>query len=176
MGRLTQEQWEQARAEYEVRGISLGEIAKAFGVATSSVSRKATAEGWTQGKMQGLVQKKVACIKDLQEVETQKQDLPLHFQHTLESAVQEELQAQGIMATAKIVLASRVIDLANKAETPEALETLTRAHKNLAPQVAKDASTTVNVNQQAAAGVQIQSPKDVLAEIVESAREDNAGQ
>lgn len=28
MGRLTQEQWEQARAEYEVRGISLGEIAK----------------------------------------------------------------------------------------------------------------------------------------------------
>lgn len=42
MGRLTQEQWEQARAEYEVRGISLGEIAKAFGVATSSVSRKAT--------------------------------------------------------------------------------------------------------------------------------------
>jgi hypothetical protein len=106
----------------------------------------------------------------------EKQDLPLHFQHTLESAVQEELQAQGIMATAKIVLASRVIDLANKAETPEALETLTRAHKNLAPQVAKDASTTVNVNQQAAAGVQIQSPKDVLAEIVESAREDNAGQ
>ncbi|MCX4310194.1 MAG: hypothetical protein OSJ28_07835 [Desulfovibrio sp.] len=100
----------------------------------------------------------------------------MHFQHTLESAVQEELQAQGIMATAKIVLASRVIDLANKAETPEALETLTRAHKNLAPQVAKDASTTVNVNQQAAAGVQIQSPKDVLAEIVESAREDNAGQ
>ena len=29
MGRLTQEQWEQARAEYEVRGISLGEIAAA---------------------------------------------------------------------------------------------------------------------------------------------------
>lgn len=27
----------------------------------------------------------------------EKQDLPLHFQHTLESAVQEELQAQGIM-------------------------------------------------------------------------------
>lgn len=28
MGRLTQEQWEQARDEYEVRGISLGEIAE----------------------------------------------------------------------------------------------------------------------------------------------------
>ncbi len=79
MGRLTQEQWEQARAEYEVRGISLGEIAKAFGVATSSVSRKATAEGWTQGKMQGLVQKKVACIKDLQEVETKSKTCPCIF-------------------------------------------------------------------------------------------------
>lgn len=45
MARLTDRQWEQARAEYEVRGISLGEVAKSFGVATSSVSRKAKAEG-----------------------------------------------------------------------------------------------------------------------------------
>ena len=51
MARLTPEQWERARAEYEVRGVSLGDVAKRFGVATSSVSRRARAEGWMQGKM-----------------------------------------------------------------------------------------------------------------------------
>ena len=49
MARLKAEQWEQARAEYEVRGVSLGDIARSLKVATSSVSRRAKAEGWTQG-------------------------------------------------------------------------------------------------------------------------------
>lgn len=84
MARLSAEQWEQARAEYEVRGVSLGEVAKAFGVATSSVSRRARAEGWTQGKMQDLVERKVAAAKEMQAVETQMQELPLRFQLTLQ--------------------------------------------------------------------------------------------
>ena len=37
MARLKAEQWEQARAEYEVRGVSLGDIARSLKVATSSV-------------------------------------------------------------------------------------------------------------------------------------------
>ena len=57
MARLTPEQWERARAEYEVRGVSLGDVAKRFGVATSSVSRRARAEGGMQGKMQDLASK-----------------------------------------------------------------------------------------------------------------------
>ena len=73
MARLKAEQWEQARAEYEVRGVSLGDIARSLKVATSSVSRRAKAEGWTQGRMQGLVGRKVAAIKELSEVETQTQ-------------------------------------------------------------------------------------------------------
>ena len=94
MARLTADQWEQARAEYEVRGVSLGDVAKRFGVATSSVSRRARAEGWIQGKMQELAERKVAAVKELAAVETQTQDLPLRFQHTLQSVVQERLQAE----------------------------------------------------------------------------------
>ena len=81
--RLTNDQWKQARSMYEVRGVSLGEIAKSFGVATSSVSRRARAEGWTQGKMQDLVERKVAAAKEIHAVETQMQDLPLHFRMTI---------------------------------------------------------------------------------------------
>lgn len=152
MARLTVEQWEQARADYEVRGVSLGDVAKRFGVATSSVSRRAKAEGWIQGKMQELAERKVAAVKELAAVETQTQDLPLRFQHTLQSVVQERLQAEGMLASLDVALATKAIALANQATSAEDIETLSRARKNLAPaQQAPTQQTTVTVNQQAQA-------------------------
>lgn len=153
MARLNSTQWEQARAEYEVRGVSLGDIARVFGVATSSVSRKAKTEGWTQGKLQGLVEKKVAAIKELAEAETQTQDLSLRLQHTLQSVVQERLQADGLLASLDVALATRGMELVRGVNSPDAWETMTRGRRNLAPtKEAATAATTVHVNQQALAG------------------------
>lgn len=45
MARLTSEQWEQARAEYEVRGVSLGEVARRFGVSQQAASKRARKDG-----------------------------------------------------------------------------------------------------------------------------------
>lgn len=157
MARLKAEQWEQARAEYEVRGVSLGDIARSLKVATSSVSRRAKAEGWTQGRMQGLVGRKVAAIKELSEVETQTQELPLRFQYTMESVVRERLQAEGMLASLDVALAEKAIALAQKATSAGEIETLSRARRNLAPQTASDRGTTVNVNQQ-----QAQTPVHLL--------------
>ena len=176
MARLTPEQWERARAEYEVRGVSLGDVAKRFGVATSSVSRRARAEGGMQGKMQDLAERKVAAVKALAEVETQTQDLPLRFQHTLQSVVKERLQAEGMLASLDVALATKAIALANQATKADELETLSRARKNLAPaQQAAASQTTVNVQQQAQAGISVQSPRDALAEIVRQAAETPEG-
>lgn len=153
MARLTADQWEQARAEYEVRGVSLGDLAKRYCVATSSVSRKAKAEGWVQGKMQDLADRKVAAVKALAEVETQTQDLPLRLQYTLQSVVRERLQAEGMLASLDVALASKAITLAHQATSAADIETLSRARKNLAPaQQAPAQQTTVTVNQQAQAG------------------------
>lgn len=152
MARLTPEQWEQARADYEVRGVSLGDIARRFGVATSSVSRKAKAEMWTQGKMQDLAERKIAAVKALAEVETQTQELPLRFQHTLQSVVKERLQAEGLLASLDVALASKAISLANQATSAADIETLSRARKNLAPvQQLPAQQTNVTVTQQAQA-------------------------
>lgn len=172
MARLTADQWEQARAEYEVRGVSLGDVAKSFGVATSSVSRRARAEGWTQGKMQELAARKVAAVKELAAVETQTQDLPLRYRHTLQSVVQERLQAEGLLASLDVALATKAIALANQATKADELETLSRARKNLAPtQQTPALQTTVNVQQQAQAGIMMSSPRDALAEMVRQAAE-----
>lgn len=172
MARLTADQWEAARAEYEVRGVSLGDVAKRFGVATSSASRRANADGWVQGKMQDLVEKKVAAVKELAAVETQTQDLSLRFQHTLQSVVQERLQAEGMLASLDVALATKAITLASQATSAADIETLSRARKNLAPaQQSPAQQTTVTVNQQQAQSTAL-SPRDALAEIVRQSAED----
>lgn len=165
MARLTVEQWEAARAEYEVRGVSLGDVAKRFGVATSSVSRRANADGWIQGKMQDLAERKVAAVKELAAVETQTQDLPLRFQHTFQSVVQERLQAEGLLASLDVALATKAISLAGLATSPEEIEVLSRARKNLAPaQQSPAQQTTVTVNQQAQAGAAAEAVSVPVAE------------
>ena len=171
MARLKPEQWEQARAEYEVRGVSLGDVAKCFDVATSSVSRRARAEGWVQGKMQDLAERKVAAVKELAAVEKQTQDPPVRFQHTLQKGGQGRPQAEGMLASLDVALAAKAITLANQASSPDEIEALSRARKNLAPaQQAPAQQTTVTVNQQQAQSAAM-SPRDALAEIVRQSDE-----
>ena len=168
MARLSAEQWEQARAEYEVRGVSLGEVAKAFGVATSSVSRRARAEGWTQGKMQDLVERKVAAAKEMQAVETQMQELPLRFQLTLQEVVQERLRTEGAALHFARAVAMKGTAMTRAAESPAELELLSRAARNVMPQVDKGQHTTVNVQQhaQAQAAATPQPPAPPAADTV----------
>ena len=73
MGRLTQEQWERARADYEVKGESMSAISREFGIDIAAISRKAKKEAWSQGKSQALVEKKINSIKQLAEIESESQ-------------------------------------------------------------------------------------------------------
>lgn len=149
MARLTGEQWEQAKAEYEVRGVSLGDISKRYCVNVSSVSRRAKAEGWTQGKMQGLAERKVNALKELAQVETQTQDLPLRFQVTLDDVVKERLEADQLLVRFDKSLLLKAQGILEGVKTPEEWETMTRGRRNLAPP--QERGATVNVSQQASA-------------------------
>lgn len=184
MGRLTAAQWEQARAEYEVRGVSLGDIARQHGVATSSVSRKARAEGWMQGRLQEVVEQKVAAVKEIARIETQTQDLPLRMRHTLQSVVEERLQAEGMLASLDVALAVKGIELARVVTSAQELETLARARRHLAPHQHGNApatqSTSVIVNQQsqaaAASEARIEPPEPRTDDVLRAAlRGDLAG-
>lgn len=175
MGRLDTQTWERARAEYEVRGISLGEVAKRFGVNISTVSRRAKADGWIQGKLQPLAEQKVAAVKALHDYKAKTQDLPVTFQLTLEDVARTRLQADEALAALDVALANKTREMLARTDDPEVVETLSRARKNIAPTSAKGAETTVNVNQQQAqeqqgARVQPLSPRDALAELVRRSR------
>ena len=73
MARLSAEQWMAARADFEIAGLSVSEIARKYNVAKSSVSDKAKAQGWEPNKTERSVSEKsnaiMALVKVNQETE-----------------------------------------------------------------------------------------------------------
>ena len=164
MARLTTEQWEQARAEYEVRGVSLGEVARRFGVSDVAVGKRARKEDWAQGKSSDLVEKKVCAIKELCEAERQSSDLAQTIRTTIDDVVRERLEADHMLAQFDRALSARGIAILQSVATPEEWETMTRGRRNMTP-AREPAQTTVNVTQQQAQTVPL-SPRDALGELL----------
>lgn len=170
MARLTADQWEQARAEYEVRGVSLGEVAKRYGVVTSSVSRRAKTEGWTQGRLQDLAQKKACAVKELAEVQTKTQELAPVERWTLDEVVKEQLRAAGMYARLDQALASCALSMLPAVTTPEAWKLMTEGRRNLMPASAAPGNgVNVNVNQSAGAQAALAVPTPAPNETVRRA-------
>ena len=69
MARLSAEQWMMARADFEIRGLSVSEIARQYGCAKSAVSMRAKADGWQAGKTEQAVADKSNAIMQLARVE-----------------------------------------------------------------------------------------------------------
>ena len=68
MARLTVEQWMAARADFEIAGLSVSEIARKYNVAKSSVSDKAKYQGWEPNKTERSVTEKSNAIIALAKV------------------------------------------------------------------------------------------------------------
>jgi hypothetical protein len=153
MPRLTAEQWERARAEYEVRGVSLGQVAKIIGTSRQAVSKRAIAEGWAQGKSCHLVRRKVAAAKEIMAVDAESCALPATYRHTLETVVGEQLEEAGIVASLGRSIAAKGLEILRRVDTPTDLETMARVKRHLSPPPAsaKAGDTTVNVQAQAQA-------------------------
>lgn len=97
MARLSDAQWQVIRAEYESSdSTSLRDLAKKHGVDVSNLSRRSKKEGWTQGKTQHLVDKKVNAIKALHETTQQTQHLNATEQMAIDVRVNEALEAEKI--------------------------------------------------------------------------------
>lgn len=69
MARLSAEQWTMARADFEIAGMSVTEIAQKYGCAKSAVSMKAKAQGWELNKTEQAVADKSKAIMQLARIE-----------------------------------------------------------------------------------------------------------
>lgn len=71
MARLTPEQWLAAKADFEIAGLSVTEVAQKYGCAKSAVSMKAKTQGWKLNKTERAQDKKIKAVIALAEVETE---------------------------------------------------------------------------------------------------------
>lgn len=94
MARLTEQQWELARADYEVRGVSIRQIAKEYDVAPSTISRRANKDGWVEGKTQHLVERKVNAVRELQDTQQQMQHLNATQIAVIDNEVERRLRLE----------------------------------------------------------------------------------
>ena len=170
MARLTAQQWEQAREDYEVRGLSLGEVARRHGVSQQAVAKRAKAEGWKQGKSCALVSEKVAAIKSLAKVERESCELSTTFRETINDEVRSQLELEGIRRNFHFELYDKGRALLREVTTASEWKTLTSGARDLMPQ--DKSGMTVNVSQQQAQGQrQAMTPLEAMKEAVAMERE-----
>jgi len=87
MARLTADEWERVRADYEVRSMSFNELSKKYGIGKSTISKRVNSEGWIKGKSEPLVEKKINVINEL--VDIAEKSEPLGEPHN--AAIDEEV-------------------------------------------------------------------------------------
>ena len=93
MARLTPEQWLAAKADFEIAGLSVTEIADKYRLDKAAVSRRAKKEAWQAGKSQPLSTRKVNAIIELAECEAQSQQAKLN---SVERAVFDRVVADDV--------------------------------------------------------------------------------
>lgn len=165
MARLTQQQWEHARAEYEISGKSYCAIAAKFGVVESAVRKKAGLEMWQKDKVRPLIDRKVNNIKELKKIAEESADLSAVEIRTFDKCVSEQVEFDLSLTRLGTKIAAKTSAMMDAAAELDEAEAASRVFRNLKGND-RSQQTTVNVQQQQAQGQAALSPKEALAEIL----------
>lgn len=91
MARLSPEQWELVRADYEVHQLTFVELSEKYGVHFSNISRRAKKDGWNQAKTQTLIAATVENEKEKHAIRKETQTLNAKTQYEMQSVVFDRL-------------------------------------------------------------------------------------
>ena len=156
MARLTPELWAMARADFEIRGLSVTELAKKYGCAKSSVSERAKAEGWKPNKTeQAATEKANAIIKLAQtELETEQKLTPTEravFDAVVMDDVAFRAQNDADMETICKHIMALLPGMDKPADVKAAAETLRIARES---RLGKTPDTAIQINNSAPARIE----------------------
>ncbi|MDO5686766.1 MAG: hypothetical protein Q4G42_05210 [Neisseria sp.] len=100
MARLTRQQWEQCRIDYEVKKMSYTELENKYNVNRSNISRRATKERWNQEKTQQIIAASVDVERKTQQINEETQHLNATTQRAIQKEVSDRLELEGIFMNA----------------------------------------------------------------------------
>lgn len=149
MAKLTPQQWELARADYEVKGLSIREIAKHYDVNASTVSRQAKKDDWKQSKTQHLVDKKVNAIMQLHQTQQQMQQLNAIEQQAIDNEVALRLARENLFVDSALRNQKRANELLEMADDLAQLNQHSQiTARNKETVLGKNPETAIQINNQ----------------------------
>lgn len=93
MARLTAEQWERARADYEIGGLTQREVAEKYKVSPGAVGNKASRDKWSSGKCEQAKTDKAKAIIKIADIEQEtEQKLSKTEQAVFDIAVADDVE------------------------------------------------------------------------------------
>lgn len=147
MAKLTPKQWELAKQDYEIHGLSYSELVEKYGMSKGSISKRAKDECWKQGKNEHLIQKKVSVIKELQETEQQIGQLEPVVQKSIEHEVSIRLARENLFIDSALrnqKKANEMLDMA--AELSEINQHSQITARNKETVLGKQPDTAIQIN------------------------------
>lgn len=143
MARLTAENWELVKADYEVRSLSNRELAGKYGVSEAAIRKKAKAQGWVKEESAHLIEKKASVIKDLHNLSSQSAHLSSHHIAAIDDEVMFKLQSDKDMQA----IQDKVNLMVDGVDNPNHLLALMNATvKHREARLGKSPETAIQIN------------------------------
>ncbi|MBS9779911.1 MAG: hypothetical protein KGV51_04720 [Moraxellaceae bacterium] len=147
MARLTNDQWQIVRADYEIQGLSYRELVEKHGISKATISRRANKENWLQGKVEHIVQKKVEVLTELDSISEQVEKLPPLEQQTIDKEVAERLAREKIFIDSAMRNQRKADSMLGSAEELSELNTHSQiTARNKETVLGKQPQTAVQIN------------------------------
>ena len=178
MARLSAEQWTMARADFEIAGMSVTEIAQKYGCAKSAVSMKAKAQSWELNKTEQAVSDKSKAIMQLARIEQEtEQRLSATERAVFDAVVRDDvafrLQNDSDMEAVR-EHAMRLLPMVEKPADAKALMETLRIQREA--RLGKAPDTAIQINNNAPVIDPLEAPERVagLLAIAQARRDANA--
>ena len=157
MARLTNLQWAEVKADYEVKNLSNRELAAIHGVSESGIRKKAEQDSWVKGGSAHLISMNYNVIKEVSEIGAQSAQLSAQHLIAISDEVSFRLQNDDDLQAIQNV----VNKMAKSVEiAPHALALMTATIKHRDARLGKSPETAIQINNVNGMGCKIQEMTD----------------
>lgn len=143
MARLTDEQWENVRADFEVRNLPNTELALKHGVTETAIRKRAKRDGWIKGVSSSLVTDKVNIINDVMELSSKSSNLSSNHLAVIDDEVSFRLQNDKDLQAIQDQVNLMVRNIENPSH---ALALMTATVKHREARLGKSPDTAIQIN------------------------------
>jgi len=165
MARLTEEQWQEVQADYEVRDLPNTELAIRHGVTETAIRKRAKRDSWVKGSSSSLISDKVNIINNVKELSSRSSILSSSHLNAIDDEVRFRLSNDKDLQAIQDKVNLMVNDIDNPAH---ALALMTATVKHREARLGKQPDTAIQINNNMGSANPDDLTDDQLAAVIAS--------